>query len=136
MGMFANSVEQILHSFLIGSIDSGSPHILVPLVDLEAVFEGCKDFPLGEVGHLAFVDLPLHELKRHILLAFQLVYVVNLRLDRHVHLGNFVVLPARILIIVALILTHVGTAHLSILHHELLVKLSIQFVILQSKRLN
>ena len=85
---------------------------------------------------LLFVDLLLHKLQSYMLLTLELVNVLDPRLDGCVHLSNFVLFSARVLIVVALVLSHVAPAHLSVLHYELLVKLRIQLVVLQTKRLN
>lgn len=57
-------------------------------------------------------------------------------LDSHVHLVYFFVFTGRVLVVVALIISHVASAHLSVLHHQLCFELSKDFVVDQVKILD
>lgn len=88
---------------------------LITTAYLCMVLEGGKKFAHKEpiTGHHEkalhpfFLLLALHTL--------QLLDIVDLRLNGHVHFVNAVVSPASVLLIVVLILAHVAATHLSIL---------------------
>ena len=115
--MLTQCIEQVLCSFLFCCIHCASTHSLISLVYFEAVFECSENFSLCEMGYLFLVDFSLHKLKRLMLLALKVVNIVHLSFNSHVHLMNLVFFTARVLIVVALILSHVASSHLRILHH-------------------
>ena len=66
----------------------------------------------------------------------ELLNVVDLGLDSSVHLCDSVVLAACVLIVVALVLSHVASAHRSILGNQLISEFSIELVVADTEVLN
>ena len=130
MCLRAPSVKQFLQFPLLGFSDGAALETLVSFIDIVVVLEGRENFSLEKMGLLLCVDLPLHKLQSKMLMALKLINVLDLCLDRCIHFSNFVIFSACVLVIVTLELSHVAPTHLCILHHELLVKLSIKLVIL------
>ena len=69
MSLLANSIEQILQSFLFGTCDRTTFESLVSLVDFVSILHGCEDFSFREVANFFVVNLSLYVVKRHVLLA-------------------------------------------------------------------
>ena len=70
------------------------------------------------------------------LLSLELVNVFYPGLNSRIHFLDFIILAARVLVVVALEFAHVTPTHLRIFHNELLVELSVEFVVLEREGLN
>ena len=65
----------------------------------------------------------------HIFVIFELLDIVALVLDGHMHLGHTIISPCCVLIVVVLVLAHIAASHLGVLSHEFLVEVGVELVV-------
>lgn len=123
VGDFAKDVEHGLQAFIVPGLNRHPLQPLVTLVDFETMPHGAEHKFLGVQCFVSEEERLLLRDNFQVLQIAELLNVIDLALDGHVHLADLVVFAGRVLIVVALILAHVAAAHLGVLLHKLVFEL-------------
>ena len=85
---------------------------------------------------MLLTELVPHHLLLHQLNRFKFLDLLTLRVNDVLHLGDSVILPISVHVIVFLVLTHVTASHHSVLCDQFIFELLENAVILKAERLN